>query len=298
MKIGVIGGGSIGLLYAYYLNQHHEVHLYVRRKRQKEKLESDGLILEKRSKIYRTKVEVHLIEEWKGNEDLSIICVKQYHLPELIKNSHFSSQKPLLFLQNGMGHIKYMENLQSDSILVGSIEQGALRVKENHVVHTGEGQTKISIFKGECEQTLESLTGPLEDTFPFKQERDYKEMLLKKLVVNAIINSLTGVLKVQNGVLLENPHYFHLVNRLFNEIKEVLQLKCEAIYYENVLEVCKNTGQNRSSMLKDIEENRPTEIDAILGFLLEEAKKKQIETPLIQTLYHCIKGSELEGERL
>ena len=50
-------------------------------------------------------------------------------------------------------------------------------------------------------------------------------------------------------------------------------------------------------MLKDIEEKRPTEVDAILGYVLEKSREKGIDTPLVNGLYYMIKGKEYsEGE--
>ncbi|MEM5593669.1 ketopantoate reductase C-terminal domain-containing protein [Niallia circulans] len=40
------------------------------------------------------------------------------------------------------------------------------------------------------------------------------------------------------------------------------------------MEVVGKTALNKSSMLKDMEAGRPTEIDAILGYIIEEAKRK------------------------
>ena len=34
MKIGIIGGGSIGLLFSYYLSEQHSISLYVHTKEQ------------------------------------------------------------------------------------------------------------------------------------------------------------------------------------------------------------------------------------------------------------------------
>jgi 2-dehydropantoate 2-reductase len=45
-------------------------------------------------------------------------------------------------------------------------------------------------------------------------------------------------------------------------------------------------------MLKDIETGRKTEIDAILGFLLEEAQKQEKQAPIIKNLYLLVKGKE------
>lgn len=294
MKVAIVGGGSIGLLFAYYLNQKHHVVLYVRSPRQLEILQRNGLFLHKRNDTYRTVVEARNISEWGcRGEDLSVICVKQYHLPALLDRKRFSEEHPLIFVQNGMGHLKLLEKLNNRSIFVSAVEHGALRVAENEVNHTGEGITRIAPFRGDDQRLIDNLIVPLEREFPFVKEEDYYQMLVKKLVVNAVINPLTAILKVPNGQLLDNPRYFQILKMVFAEVKMILDLDHEEAYFKNLLQVCRNTANNRSSMLKDLEERRPTEVDAILGFLLDKAEEKNLAAPHTRMLYNMIKGSEL-----
>lgn len=295
MKIAIIGGGSIGLLFSYYLNEYHEVTLYVRNPLQKEKIASEGIVLQSKQNSAIADVQVKLISEWGNhNEELSIICVKQYQLEGVLRNAILSTNHPYLFLQNGMGHLKRIDQFNLSVAMVGTVEHGAYRVNENVVVHTGVGRTNIAFYKGKNDELLHSFVKSISNSFTFQIEDDYKFLLQRKLVVNALINPLTAVLKVNNGLLLENAHYFHIFNELFKEIKGILELKEEQVYYENTLNVCRNTSQNRSSMLKDIEEGRQTEIDAILGYLIEEAEKRNMKAPIVTTLFHIIKGSEIE----
>lgn len=292
MKIAIVGGGSIGLLFAYYLNQEHEVVLYVRNPEQMKTLRENGLFLREKEDTYNTVIDVKSTVEWGTHrEDLSIIAVKQYHLPALLDHAMPSEDHPLLFVQNGMGHLRRIQQLKNKRIYVASVEHGALKWSSNAVSHTGNGITRVAVFRGTRSDLMDKLTLSLENNFPFNWEKDYYNMLVKKLVVNSIINPLTAILKVPNGQLLDNPYYFELLTMLFNEVKAVLQLENDEAYYDNLISVCRSTASNRSSMLKDIEENRPTEVDAILGFLIEEAKEKEITAPLVTMLFNMIKGS-------
>lgn len=299
MKIAIIGGGAIGLLFAHYLNQYHNVVLYVRNPQQREKILAEGIILLKEEVSLQSYVDCQDISDWGNNdEDISIVCVKQHQLPSLLQNSNLPFNHPLFFIQNGMGHLKWLRNLKSEFILIGTVEHGANRMNENTVAHTGVGITKIAHYREMNTGILNALINPVQESFPFQIENDYYEMLKKKLVVNAVINPLTAVLRVRNGELLENAHFQHLFDTLFSETTEILQLENEQFYYNHVVHVCRNTSGNRSSMLKDVEEKRKTEVDAILGFLIEEAVNKHVEAPLINALFHFIKGIEIkEGEK-
>lgn len=296
MKISIIGGGSIGLLFAYYLHPFHEVVLYTKTRTQMENLQAKGLTLKKDNVSNRIKIVCKHIQDFRQHqEELTIITVKQYQLESLLKTITLTETAPILFLQNGMGHLKWLETLDSNHIFVGSVEHGAYRENDVTVHHTGEGITRLANYKGDIGKLIQ-LIEPLRTVFPFKLEENYEEMLIRKLVVNAVINPLTAILHVENGQLVENLYYAHLLNSLFKEVTGILELEAEKAYYENLIHICKKTSHNRSSMLKDIEANRPTEIDAILGYLLEKAEHKKIEAPLTEAYYHCIKGKELRRE--
>ncbi|WP_394232622.1 2-dehydropantoate 2-reductase [Niallia oryzisoli] len=297
MKIGIIGGGSLGLLFAYYLHIHHSVCLYVRSKEQAEQLQEKGLFLERDGEVKQIWLEVKSVSEWRGEEDLTIIAVKQYHLPDLMEqlNEYSSSDKILLFLQNGMGHIKMLNKLNGE-IFVGTVEHGALKKNSNRVIHTGIGLTKLAPFRHSIVQPQNLLLHLHDEGFPFLLEEDYEKMLLKKLVVNAVINPLTAILQVENGELIHNPHFFQMVKMMFAEIETSLCLQDGADYFQNVMAVCEKTAHNQSSMLRDIVENRPTEIDAILGFVLEKAAERKINTPIINSFYQAVKGKEFRME--
>ncbi|KAA9025975.1 2-dehydropantoate 2-reductase [Niallia endozanthoxylica] len=293
MKIGIIGGGSIGLLFAYYLHIDHSVCLYVRSKEQAEELQKNGLFLERDGVKKHINLDVKFVSEWCGEEDATFIAVKQYHLPDLIGQLSLFSHpgRGLLFLQNGMGHLKMIEKLHGD-IYVGTVEHGALKINSNNVLHTGIGVTKLAPFRRSMAKMQNLLNHIQKEEFPFLIEADYEKMLLKKLVVNAVINPLTAILQVKNGELIQNPHYFQMVKQIFAEIENSLCFQNKEGYFQNVIAVCEKTAHNQSSMLRDLMENRPTEIDAILGFILEKAAERKINTPIIQSFYQAVKGKE------
>jgi len=171
-----------------------------------------------------------------------------------------------------------------------------MRMNGNRVCHTGRGMTKIASYRQLQQGFLAWIASQYQDIFPFAIEENYERMLLKKLVVNAVINPLTAVLRVKNGELIENPYYFQLSQLLFAEIEQSLMLQDGKVYFENVRAVCAKTAANQSSMLRDLEEQRQTEADAILGYILERAEEREINTPILKTFYYAVKGKECKVE--
>ena len=295
MKIAIIGGGALGLLFAHYLNENHQVCVYVRSNQQAAALSKEGLIFESDGQRTVRPICSAIVSDWKGDEDLTIIAVKQYHVQKVLQE--LAKLAPLydgsyLFIQNGMGHLKWLSDIKADQIFVGSVEHGANKKNGHHVIHTGNGLTRIAIYKGHSFSIMDELIEGYSDSFPFVYEPNYQDMLVKKLIVNAVINPLTAVLNVHNGELLDNPHYYQIFRSMFREISAVLNIENTEDEMAHLENICRKTAANRSSMLQDIDANRPTEVDAILGYVMEKANEMRVKTPLTEIFYHAIKGKE------
>src|SRR5690625_3069070 len=110
MNIGVIGGGAVGLLIASYLASSHQVTVYVRRKEQMEKINEEGLFLHAKNLLH---VKANIADTI-DKEDLILICVKQYHLNDLLPNLRsIDENTPLIFLQNGMRPASFYQKFKN-----------------------------------------------------------------------------------------------------------------------------------------------------------------------------------------
>src|SRR5690625_50946 len=285
MKIGIIGGGSIGLLLSSYLCDQHNVTLYVRRQEQKKVLNEKGLFLSDMDAPFS--IHTLLLNEIE-EADCFIVCVKQHQLIEILPYlKKVNNRVPLLFLQNGMGHLEKIRDLQND-LYVGVVEHGALKEFDNHVNHTGKGKIKIAVYRGNSE-TVATLTKKLNQTlFPVEASTDWKELLTKKLIVNAVINPITTIFNVPNKEILTNSYIYNLAEKLCYEAAMVLHLDYNT-QLERVKKIAHQTGENISSMLTDIKKGRQTEIDAISGYLIQ---KSNCEIPYTFFVYNSVKAIE------
>ena len=149
MKIGIVGGGAIGLLFAAYLADNHEITIYTKRSEQARKLKEAGLSLVRNNNILHFNVAAKQLCNHPFDDEVVIVAVKQYHLKELLDNEEGLRIVPnLVFIQNGMGHLSLIKDLINKNVYIGIVEHGALKLTDNSVEHTGIGQTKFSTLKG------------------------------------------------------------------------------------------------------------------------------------------------------
>ncbi|MDM5328047.1 2-dehydropantoate 2-reductase [Neobacillus sp. CF12] len=294
MNIAIIGAGSIGLLLASYLSKAFSITLYTRTCEQADEINQQGILLHKGSSQSRVRVRALPLSKWSGTEEITIIAVKQYQLQSIIDylTKLDCSPQNLVFLQNGMSHLKLLENMKDANIFVGTVEQGASKLNKYSVCHNGEGAINIALFKGDSAKIKEFAKACTPIGFPITIKDDYYKMLVNKLIVNAVINPLTAILQIKNGQLISSTFYFATVKKLYIEISFILNVDEPIKKFRDVIRICKKTSNNHSSMLKDLEAGRRTEIDAILGFLVEEAAKQQKKAPIIESYYYLVKGKE------
>lgn len=266
MKVGIIGAGSIGLLLGVYLGRIHDVHMFVKREEQRDKLDSEGIVCDVLEDP--TPVHAHLSSEMVSGYDLWIVTVKQHGL-ESILLQNLPTDAPFLFLQNGMGHLERLRHTNV-SCLVGVAEHGAMAEGDNKVAHTGRGNIQVANFSF-LEGKLVSLLEKLHTTsFPFYYRKDYQKVLKNKLIINTVINPITGIFGQPNRCILTNPYIQKLAFQLCEEACMVLDLD-PSKEWKRVEEVATKTAKNQSSMLKDLKENRLTEIDSISGYILSQS---------------------------
>jgi 2-dehydropantoate 2-reductase len=297
LRITILGAGSIGLLFAAYFTANgHDVTLVTRTPKQKNKINKIGISLLKEERKTTYPLTVYCLEEYlliqKEVTELLVVAVKQTQLVELEStlSKLIHDFENLLFIQNGMGHIPLIERLDHPSILLGVVEHGAQKHADNIVEHTGVGRTRIASFSGNIPESLAKIITV--ENFEVIIEVDWYVMLAKKLVVNAVINPLTALFNIKNGDLLKNQRLLIEMKALFDEAIDILGLHNQSDLWSLVLNVCKQTAKNTSSMLMDIQNKRPTEIDAISGYLLQRAAVSGKTIPNTEFVYNGIKGIE------
>ncbi|EJR53486.1 2-dehydropantoate 2-reductase [Bacillus cereus VD107] len=292
MKIGIVGPGAIGLLYAFYLQKsNQDVTLFTRTAKQAEELNLTGVTCIRNGERETVFPSILPIECMLNEKlDYTFIAVKQYHITDILP--FVQGESSLIFLQNGMSHLHVMEKLRNERIAVGIVEHGAKKEDGHTVHHTGIGVTKFGVVRGQPSCFKRVFNCFPFDYFPSQIEDDWKGIMRNKLVVNVCINPLTALLQVQNGELISNPYFYQMMEQVFQEVAFLLKEEEKETVWQLVRRVCERTSHNTSSMLADVRANRQTEVNAIIGYVLEEAKEQQQSVPTLQFLFKAIKGME------
>ncbi len=231
-----------------------------------------------------------------GPQDVVMVLVKAFQTQDILDSLKglCGPQTLVVTLQNGIGAGEILETVvPRGNLVLGVTMNGANKQDYRTAVHAGSGQTYLGMFDPRLPvpAALERFALILNQCgFSCTLVTDIYPIIWKKLLVNVGINALTALCCLRNGQLLDYPSLrtiqeqaveeaYLVMNRLgvdldmdFKEVRELVR------------KVCRDTGENISSMLQDRLKKGQTEIEYINGAVVRFGKKVEIKTPINQTL--------------
>lgn len=292
MKVAIIGAGAIGMLMGSYIaGAHMDVTMIVRREAQAEQLRQHGITRTSASgEVVQHSVAATTDFTIIEGVDLCIVAVKYGGLKELAPQltTYFSSI-PLLFVQNGLAHVDFIERLPLRHIAFASVEHGALQINDHTVAHRGIGNLMIG-WSEQQHHAFKDLEKGSSDSFPITYDYQVQQVLFRKAIINCLINPLTTILQVTNGGLIESPYGERFMRSLYDECMNAFPEMKKRLAYEDVVKVCRNTFDNESSMLTDYKQGRPMEVETIVSSVIGRAKKEGKTLPLLTALEQLLQA--------
>lgn len=302
MRVTVIGPGAIGLLFGGLLSHLGlDVRFLDKSKERAAYLTEHGLLLEKADGVNHLPLRVTSNAYDIGPCDVIIICVKAYNtaavLPALPALLHAGTL--VLTLQNGLGHIEVLKKaLPEKQMVIGATFQGVTLVETGHIRHTGGGPTYLGSLDTDPEtrkQLIKIAKGLAAAGFSTRVVKNIQGIIWNKLLINVGINALSAITRLKNGDLVRHPETRDLMAMAISEALAVgrangLRVSSKAI--TEARKACLATAENRSSMLQDVLNKKPTEIEAINGAIVREAEKSGLEAPVNKVLTLLVKTIE------
>ncbi|GIP48182.1 2-dehydropantoate 2-reductase [Paenibacillus sp. DXFW5] len=310
MQFDIIGAGALGLLFGGKLASSGEsVRFWTRTPEQAISLKQEGIRLDEPNgtsfNVEGNQFEAYYMEESGSIEiakraDWLLLTTKQRHLDTKLLNSVGQLAGPetkVVCFQNGVGHMELIRSaLPGVPVYAAITTEGAKRINEYSVVRAGHGTTQIGESGSSHDQVGygESLVKMLETAgFTALLSKDIEREIYKKLLINAVINPLTALWRVANGQLLEKEERLLLLRQLCEEGTAIYNsngIPCDNDMFDQIVAVCRATTTNISSMLKDVQQGTPTEIDYINGRLVEMAQTKGISAPGHEMVWRLVRA--------
>ncbi|MED4601124.1 2-dehydropantoate 2-reductase [Paenibacillus validus] len=321
----IVGAGALGILFAAKLTAGgYRTELVVRREEQRQRLAQEGITLGREGEApLRVFPDVTRIDEPDaGSRGVAeapelhyiVLTVKQTDITVQLAENLRSRMGPMSWvvcLQNGIGHAETLAtHIPAGRLLLAVTTEAALKRSDTAADHTGQGETWAGPWTPDSsrfqdvsgterslrEKTQKNLAIELESAgFRTFLSNDITSRIWQKLLINAVVNPLTAILHVRNGELLQTSGLQDYMRDLLAEGEKVaaaLGIQLESGLWERLLQVCRLTATNRSSMLQDILAGRRTEIEAINGSLIRKGEDLGLDMTVHKSVYRLVKALE------
>ncbi len=267
MKIVIVGPGAMGCLFAAFLSKlfstskdaENKIWLLDKNKERAAKIKQQGIILEGISGNWQAHVNATNEPKDIESADLIIISVKSYDTKEAVTHAKplVSDNTKVLTVQNGIGNIEIIgEVVGVDKVIGGVSNMGATLLDTGRVRHAGRGETVIGRIDGKIPVEMRSIRELFNKAgLETRISRDIKGLLWSKLIINAGINALTAITRLNNGRLMEFEGTRKILRDAVTEATRVAKRKRIKLIYDDPLAkveaVCEATATNVSDMLQD-----------------------------------------------
>ena len=312
MQISIIGTGAMATLFAARLSGVAEVSMIGSWTEAIETIRRDGITIDGESCCHS--VHTAYDPDDAPAADLAIVLTKAY---KTIKASEVAAKaiQPdglALTLQNGLGNVEILaEHVGRDRAMQGVTMQGATLLGPGRIRTSGRGATHLGYVPIEraaprdwaADHRIYEITALFNSAgLKAQVSADIDGLAWGKVIINAAINPLTAILRVPNGALVESEETIELMQAAALEAAAVAQAKGITLPFpdpvERVKQVAVMTATNYSSMLQDVLGQRPTEIDAINGKIVEQGHAFGLATPInavLTSLMHAIQQNYSAG---
>jgi pantoate--beta-alanine ligase len=269
-RVSIYGTGCVGAILASRIAPVVEVvQVLTRTKTQADNINRDGLVVISGGKQnIITNVKAYTRIDDMAGAGLGFVAVKQPEV-EMILDS--VNDQTVVSLQNGISY------LEKAGLIQGLCYFGAAR-DGDCFYENGVGEILLESAVDTRIMAAINARGP--ETY--QRERN------TKAIINSIINPLTAVLGIQNGLLLQLPGLDKTMKVLLGEANQALDMK---VSYAQVKRVIKSTAGNTSSMLLYINMGKTTELDWITKPMLNGGKSVGHGI-----LYNLVKAKEELGK--
>ncbi|WP_214000169.1 2-dehydropantoate 2-reductase [Arsukibacterium sp.] len=226
-----------------------------------------------------------------------LVPVKAYDVDNAITQilPHLADHAQLVISHNGIIPFQpLLDKLKPEQGLwFLSTSQAAYKATPEHVIHSGAGMSFLAKLTAESNSDADIIAAMTTALGPLSVVADIYPILWQKLAINAAINPLTAIENCQNGQLA-SPYYQPQIEALVSEVCQVATASGfpmdVASSLAKVYQVITATANNFSSMQQDVQAGRQTEIDAICGYVCQQAAQLQIAAPANQQMLLQIKA--------
>jgi 2-dehydropantoate 2-reductase len=311
----VVGGGAIGGVTAAKLTgEVRRVVVLDADREHVERLRGDGLLLDDLGAERRVVLEACAdAAELDDRFDFALVTLKAaFHQAALPPLRDREVAESFVSLGNGLVQDRIADLVGPERLIAGIVEWGATNLGPGRLAKTTDGPFVVGELDGPSRERTHRLAEVLRPAGEARVTEDIRGMIWTKLLVNSVFSGLGAV----SGLLYEDvaadPDGRAVALAMWREgydvgvaqglvLDRVLGVPAEALADperagDALARAMERHGKTKASMLQDLERGARTEVDVIVGGVVERAHAHGVATPLHARVVELIHAAE-RGER-
>ena len=305
MKILIFGIGGVGGYFGGKLARAGYNVTMIARGKHLEAINKNGLEVESINGNF--KVKPNLVTDELAEvptPDLVILGIKSWQIQEVANKLKpiISTETMVLPLQNGANNVeKLLEILPKQNVLAGLCHIVSFLEKPGKIKHVSfEPRITFGEIDNSTSERIERLKTVFEKAgiTNFNPENIQLE-IWKKFLFITTISGLGGLTRVSIDKIRESEYLYDLLLKTAQEIKLIANAKGILLaeeHLEKAFEIIQNQPPGTTaSTQRDIMAGRPSELENFNGFIVKEAEKLGIATPVNKMIYECLLPMEKEA---
>jgi 2-dehydropantoate 2-reductase len=300
MRIAVIGAGAMGGTFGGLLSrQGHDVTLIDIWREHVAAINASGLHLEGVNGEHRIRIRALEDAGSVEGQELAIVFTDANSTAAAARTAKrvLSNSGVAITFQNGIGNIETLvAELGAARVLGGSSMNSAAVLGPGHIAHTHRGVTSAGELDGKATARLDAIVRALNQAgLETKAHTNIMGQVWTKFVLNCAINPLCATTQLRLGEIVRLPELSALQDRVLEELLAVVKAKkielTDPDIHQSIKKHCWRK-YSKPSMFQHVEQGKQTEIDALNGALVREAKALGVPTPYNESVVALLKGVE------
>lgn len=305
MKILIMGTGGVGGYYGGLLAQQGNEVTFISRGAHLYAIRHEGLKVKSVHGDF-TVFPANATEDPAKVEpaDLILFCVKTYGTDEAAEaiRPAVGPQTVVMSLQNGIDAAERIGKVIGPEHVLGGVTWLSSAVEAPGVIRQVSQFRRIVFgeLNGGTSQRTQSIYEVLNQTgITVEISEDIRKVLWTKLVFIAAVSSVGSLTRMPMGDYRSIPETRSLLSRIMQEVEAVARaqgVNLERDVVQKWLEFVDDAApQMKPSMQLDVETNRRTELESMVGVIGRKGREMGVSTPVVDFVYASLLPVELKA---
>jgi len=307
--VAIVGPGAIGCMLAVRLalaGPSPRVTLIDHRRDRADRLSARPIVLHAPEGDLEARLPVRLVPD--EPPDLVILATKAYAARDAARSAARwigpGAPGPVLAIQNGLGIAEEVAAvLARAAVITGVMYQAANVVAEGEVHHAANQRTHLGYLGRAPDEKVAAVAALFESAgLPASVEEEMAPHVWGKALVNAALNPVAALAGVRNGDVAVRPALRAMAETIAAEGEAAARAERVGLPYASAagatFETARATAENRCSMLQDLQNGRPTEIEYLNGAIVRVAESYGLSSPAnraVATLVRAVSAARREA---